>query len=113
MVVKKPVKGKKNEYSYPNARKLKLTYKQAWDSYGIEQSKFTHAVDELIAHGFIDIVLHGNASAREQTIYGISRRWRVYGTEHFRAEPRIRTKRGFCEKSKKRQKQGAIHMANF
>jgi hypothetical protein len=72
---KKSRKGKRQEYVCPNERNLKLTYKQAEDSYQIGQTRFTRAIDELIEHGFLDVVKPGNAATRELTVYGLSKRW--------------------------------------
>src|SRR5208282_4525438 len=101
---KHKAKNKKQQYTCPNERDLKLTYGQAQEIYGISQTKFTRAIDELIEHGFLDVVTPGNASTKTPTIYGISGRWKLYGTERFRAEPRERIKRGFCRTRKQKPK---------
>ena len=93
---KKARKGRKQEYVCPNERNLKFTYKQAKDIYGIGQTRFTRAIDDLIKHGLLDIVKPGNAATRELTVYGLSRRWVNYGPDNFQSASREKAKRGFC-----------------
>ncbi len=80
-----------------NGREITFYYREAQKNYGITQSRFTRAIDQLVDRGFIDIVEPGNGTARIGTKYGISERWRKYGTPEFVVHRREPVKRGFCK----------------
>ena len=93
-------KGKNKKWTPTNKRELIFPYREAEDRFGISQPRFTRAIDELIENGFLDIVKAGIGVAREATVYGLSERWRKYGTPEFEQKSRVITKRGFCKTRK-------------
>ena len=56
---------------------------------GISRVRFRNALDELIEKGFIDLVHQGTGYhtgtgyQRDKSLYGLSERWRDYGTPSF------------------------------
>jgi hypothetical protein len=90
-------KGHNKKWSYPNSKELVFSYKEAKERFGLTQPRFTRGIDDLIEHGFVDIIKNGNGTVQgDVTIYGISDRWRKYGTPEFQAKPRLKVKKGFC-----------------
>ncbi len=93
-------------------REIIFTYKEAEKKYGISDSRFGKAIDELIEKGFIDIADTGMGVHKVTTLYSISDRWKLYGTKDFVKKERAKgpINRGFqkgnqygrnCRKKKK------------
>lgn len=82
-----------------NCQELTLTYDEV-KQLGLTRREFTYAIDALIANGLIDIVEYGNALARKPTVYGISERWRKFGTPEFKTAEREKVYQGFCKKER-------------
>jgi hypothetical protein len=77
------VKGKrkgnrKPEYEILNANKISFLYSEA-TAYGINKNSFTRSLDHLLFLGFIDIT-HTSKGNHDPTLFGLSERWRLYGT---------------------------------
>jgi hypothetical protein len=92
-----------------NANEIEFTYLEASKKFGITNSRFTRAIDDLIAKGFIEIVHHGGCYQKDKTRYGLSERWRRFNTPEFSAvsRPKDPVKRGY-----RKPKFGAISKAN-
>ena len=77
-----------------NNGELVFTYTEAKQKYKITAGRFRRAIDELVEKGFLDIAKTGMGLYKMTTYYGISDRWRYWGTENFepakRPEPNIR-----------------------
>lgn len=67
-----------------NNGELVFAYQEAKRLYGITASRFRRAIDELVEKGFLDISETGMGLYKMATHYGISDRWRDYGTPSFR-----------------------------
>ncbi|MCE5257201.1 MAG: hypothetical protein LLF89_10205 [Spirochaetaceae bacterium] len=93
-------KGNK-KYICTNSQELVFPYREAENKFGVLQPRFRRAIDQLIEFGFLDIVSHGNGTAKMPTIYGLSERWRKYGTPEFEAKSRVQIKRGYCRTREK------------
>lgn len=65
-----------------NNGQIVFTYAEAIE-WGCSKAKFTHIIDDLIEHGFIDIAVPGTGICGSVTLYGISDRWRNFGTDIF------------------------------
>lgn len=89
--------GRSKEYVCTNAKELTFYYREAEKYYGITQTRFTRGIDQLVDRGFIDIVEPGIGTARMPTKYGLSDRWRKYGTPEFESKKREPVKRGYCK----------------
>lgn len=61
-----------------NKDSLKFSYIEAKEIYGITQPRFTRAIDELLAKGFLTIIHRGGGYQQDQTIYGLSENWRLW-----------------------------------
>jgi hypothetical protein len=77
-----------------NNGELVFTYIEAEQKHKIAAGRFGRAIDELVEKGFLDIAKTGMGLYKMTTYYGISDRWRYWGTEKFepakRPEPNIR-----------------------
>ncbi len=82
----------KEQWTIRNNGEITFTYKEAKSKYGISESAFRNAIDELISKGFIDIAASGMGVHKVTTQYSISDRWRLYGTSDYK-EPKPRHKR--------------------
>ncbi|MCX5671208.1 MAG: hypothetical protein NTU94_07825 [Planctomycetota bacterium] len=71
-----------------NNGKLIFTYREAWKGFGLTRRIFLHALDQLIARGFIDVAKTGGGMLGDCSLYGLSERWRVFGTAEFKECPR-------------------------
>jgi hypothetical protein len=80
----------KEQWTIKNNGEITFTYKkEAKSKYGISESAFRLAIDELISKGFIDIAASGQGTHKVTTLYAISNRWREYGTpEYKKPQPR-------------------------
>lgn len=74
--------GKKKVWACANDGEIVFTYKEA-EQHGISRAAFMRAVDELIEHGFLDIAKTGAGVFKATTFYGLSDRWRNWGTDKF------------------------------
>ena len=94
-------KGKKKRVC-TNCESIIFTYVEAKEKYGITKSRFSRAIDELLAKGFITIIHHGGSYKQDKTVYGLSENWRHWqpGTV-FEVRERETVKRGFCKPNKK------------
>jgi hypothetical protein len=59
-----------------NSDNLFFTYIEAKKKYEITQPRFTRAIDDLLAKGFITIKHRGGAYKQDKTRYGLSENWR-------------------------------------
>jgi hypothetical protein len=94
-------KGKKKRVC-TNCESLIFTYIEAKEKYGITKSRFSRAIDELLAKGFITIIHRGGSFKQDKTIYGLSENWRIWQPGIvFETRERETVKRGFCKPNKK------------
>lgn len=81
-----------------NENHITLSYAEAKNKYGISQPRFTRAIDELLAKGFIQIKHQGGGVEGDQTVYALScyfEMWRP-GLILFKREV-DKVQRGFCK----------------
>jgi len=85
---------RKDKYIPVNMKEIIYTYgEMQTDTMVKSRSTIRNNLDKLINFGFIDIEIPGNGHARMATIYGISDRWKNYGTQFFIEKPRERDAR--------------------
>ncbi len=78
----------KMKYNGRNNDNISFTYKEGQEL--MSRSRFIKARDRLVELGFIDIIENWRHSNRP-TIYGLSARWRHYGTRLFEEVERPKT----------------------
>jgi hypothetical protein len=89
----------KEAWRMTNNGELEFTYLEATGKYGITNPRFTRAIDQLVDRGFIDIAHQGGGLSgecphnRDKARYGLSERWRLWGTRDFKAVPRQKGRR--------------------
>lgn len=106
--VMKPYQGSKQKrsgkgkYYIENQNEIQFTYREAKEKYGISRSAFRDAIDQLVRVGLIDISKQGSGLHRDVTLYGISDRWRLYGTPEFvvKKRPERKLHYGFTKENK-------------
>ena len=69
-----------------NEDNLSFTYKEA--SKIMHRNTYARVIRELVDHGLIKVVRSGGLNNR-CNIFGLSERWRIYGTERFVAGERV------------------------
>lgn len=82
----------KKQWNIRNNSQIVFTYKEAELKYGIKAGAFKRAIVELTEKGFIDIASSGKGVHKVTNLYGISNRWKNYGTDDF--EPPKACKKG-------------------
>lgn len=66
-----------------NVDELVFTYEEAMHHMGISSSQYHTIIKKLVEVGFIDLKHQGGAYGRDYSRYGLSERWRHYGTPLF------------------------------
>ncbi|HUU92201.1 MAG TPA: hypothetical protein VM238_13460 [Phycisphaerae bacterium] len=79
-----------NRFQIVNNGELEFTYLEALRLYGLTSKTFRHAIDNLVRVGFLDITKHGGGLEGDRTRYGLSQRWRHYGTAEFQPAERLK-----------------------
>lgn len=81
----------KSIWSCINEQSIEFPYSQA-KKLGVSMGSFARAIDQIIDHGLLDITFTGHKGGRA-TLYGMSERWRKYGTEQFQKAGREKDRR--------------------
>ena len=85
-----------------NRDSISFTYIEAKEKYGITKSRFSRAIDDLLAKGFITIIHHGGSCQQDKTIYGLSENWHIWQPGIvFEVRKKETVQRGFCKPNKK------------
>jgi len=101
----------KGRYEIMNEGKISFTYNEA-ELRSLDHRKFSRALKELVACGFIDIKKHGSGLMGDYSVFILSDRWRYFGTSKFeRVELSSGTKYGF-QNRRQRQKTGVSQRQN-
>ncbi len=75
--------GRKKERIILNNGELEYCYSEA-EKNGITRPRFMKAIDALVERGLIDIAHSGSGGRKgDKSLYGISERWRLFGTKDF------------------------------
>jgi hypothetical protein len=104
-------KGHRKHYVCYNNGQIEFSYRYAEKEYGITRRQFVYALDSLVEAGFIDIIQPGSSCGNIPSLYAISERWRLYGTDKFVEATRTKGFRvGQCspEKSYRKNKMSAL-----
>jgi DNA-binding PadR family transcriptional regulator len=90
-------KGKEKRFC-TNCSELVFTYIEAEKKYGITKSRFSRAIDDLLAKGFITIKRKGGGYQKDKSVYAISDKWRLWlpNTVIEKRKKEI-VQRGFCK----------------
>ena len=70
-----------------NIRDLSLTFEEA-GKFGQSTHRFNKSIGNLVDYGFIDIIQSGGVW-KKCNIYGLSERWRGYGSNNFKEGKRV------------------------
>ena len=83
-----------------NDKHLILPYREIGERLGYSDKTIWTAIQDILAHGFLNIVEHGGLGKQQPTIYRISRQWRQWepGKEIFKLLPSGRV--GFQRKKR-------------
>jgi len=72
------------QYTILNNGELVFTYQEAQKRLEISTGTFRNCIDELIGLGLIELQHPGSGGKKgDVSLYGISERWKNYGTAHF------------------------------
>lgn len=78
-----------NQRGESNERNISFTYREGQEL--MSKARFTKSLDKLIEVGLIDLVGLWRHS-KKPTIFGLSARWRDYGTDSFTKQVRSKAK---------------------
>ena len=101
----------KEKWVISNNGEIVFPYAEAKEKFGITPPRFQRALDQLVEHGFIDIVHSGGGMLRDISKYAISTRWMDYGTSKFIEKQRPKDTRGLGFKKKEALKVGNENVA--
>lgn len=76
-----------------NNGEIVFTYKEAKTRFSLTPKRFRNIIDELIAHGLIEITESGNYYGRIASLYKISERWRDFGKPGYSFNARVKDTR--------------------
>ena len=109
--MKKSGRKGKERWVISNNGEIVFPYAEAKEKFGITPPRFQRALDQLVEHGFIDIVHSGGGMLRDISKYSISSRWMDYGTSKFIEKQRPKDTRGLGFKKKEALKVGNENVA--
>lgn len=90
----KGTSGRKDEWLISNNGKIEYTYSEA-EKKGIARATFMRSIDALLEKGLIDIAYQGQGGRKgDKSLYAISNRWEMYGTDKFEQATRPKDLRG-------------------
>ena len=91
----------KQKHICVNRDQLVFTYLEAEKKYGITKPRFSRAIAELLAKGFITLVNHGGTYKQDKSLYGLSDRWMLWQPDIvFERRERSKVTRGYCKPKK-------------
>ena len=99
MVLPPSLYDKDKEYKFVNEEpEMPPEYIEAEKEYGITKSRFSRAIGELLAKGFISIAHRGGGYKQDKSIYALSDKWMLWqpGTV-FETREKVKVQRGFCK----------------
>ena len=84
-----------------NCDQLAFTYIEAEKKYGVSKPRFSRALSELLAKGFITLAYHGGTYKQDKSLYGLSDRYMLWqpGTV-FETRKKRKVTRGYCKPKK-------------
>ena len=89
---------KQKKYVCDNGNSIHFTYVEAQEKLGITQPRFTRAIDDLLAKGFISVVKQGGAGEKDKSVYSLVEKWLLWTPGIvFEIRKRDIVKRGFCK----------------
>ena len=109
--MKKSGRKGKERWVISNNGEIVFPYAEAKEKFGITPPRFQRALDQLVEHGFIDIVHSGGGMVKDISKYSISERWLSYGTDSFIPQYRQKDTRGLGFKKKEALKVGNENVA--
>ena len=81
-----------------NCDSINFTYVEAKNTYGINKSRLSRAIGELLAKGFMSIVHHGGGYKKDKSVYALVDLWRMWRPGMvFEKREISKVQRGFCK----------------
>lgn len=97
---------KRSPWRIVNNGEIIFTYAEAEEDFGIRAKRFTRAIDQLVARGFLDIAHRGGGLEGDASCYALSERWRMYGTVEFVPGERPKGRRWVSRQNKANGRKG-------
>jgi hypothetical protein len=85
---KKGRSGRSTQYEIKNQGEITFSYGEATKYLNVSKTTFSRILDALIELGFIDLAHTGGQGKQDHSLYGISQRWKTYGTNEFISKSR-------------------------
>jgi hypothetical protein len=90
--------GKEKKWVCENEGTISFTYIEAKKKYGITKSRFSRAIGELLAKGFISIKHAGGCYQQDKSVYALSDEWKFWSPGNvINKREKETVKRGFCK----------------
>lgn len=74
-----------NRFRQTNNGRIRFTYREARELFGLTSPCFRRALAQLVEVGFLDVTHRGGGLQRDASEFALSQRWRDFGTERFQA----------------------------
>jgi hypothetical protein len=87
-----------------NNAQITFSYREAKRKFGFSPSTMARGISQLVQYGFVDIAHQGICTSKDSSRYGISQRWKDYGTEKFIEQTRKKDMRKLGFAAPKRKK---------
>ena len=86
-----------------NVDNLVFTYIEAEKKYGVSKPRFSRAIADLMAKGFITLVSHGGGYKQDKSLYGLSDKWMFWQPDViFETRGKSNVELGFCKPKKQK-----------
>jgi hypothetical protein len=90
--------GKKKKWTCINKDSINFTYIEAEKEYEITKTRFSRAIKDLLAKGFITVKHKGGGYQQDKSIYALSDKWRLWRSGIvFEEREKESVQRGFCK----------------
>lgn len=93
-----------------NCNSLKFSYLEAEKKYGISKPRFTRAIDQLLAKGFLHVVHRGGAYQMDKTVYSLVDNWRLWKPGQVKEKRDRDVPRGYQVKGKNMVTKNLVHI---
>jgi len=102
--LKKPMERINGEWlEKKEGREISVTYGEAKQFLKLTGTRFTRAIDDLIAKGFLELKYQGGGAEGDRSMYVMSEKWKHYGVREIKVmhRPKKGLRIGFIKKRKK------------
>jgi hypothetical protein len=94
-----------------NCSELVFTYIEAEKKYKVTKSRFSRAIDDLLAKGFISVEHKGGGYQKDKSVYALSDQWRIWEPgEVIEKRKKENVQRGYCKTRRANTTSKIVHI---